>query len=112
MSRCGGRLQPLTDADPGPVEYLRVAPHDPAGVGQQQQRVELEGQLLGPQQARTASLARIHGLHYLTQANPADVDLEALAAGSRVLIRGLGLNFFDYVTLLTAGIFAKLNTRV
>jgi len=59
--------------------------------------------LLPPRQARTASLARIHRLHYLTQANPADVDLDVLPAGEPVLVRGLGLNFFDYLTLLTSG---------
>ena len=59
--------------------------------------------LLAPQQARTASLARIHGLHYITQANPADVDLDPVAPGEPVLLRGLGLNFFDYSVLLTVG---------
>ncbi|GAA2357084.1 FAD/NAD(P)-binding protein [Dactylosporangium salmoneum] len=58
---------------------------------------------LPPAQARTASLARVHGLTYLPQANPADIDLSALPAGAAVLVRGLGLNFFDYVALLTEG---------
>nr|BFE58086.1 FAD/NAD(P)-binding protein [Dactylosporangium thailandense] len=58
---------------------------------------------LPPAQARTASLARVHRLVYLTQANPADVDLSVLAPAAPVLVRGLGLNFFDYVALLTAG---------
>ncbi|MER7003711.1 FAD/NAD(P)-binding protein [Dactylosporangium sp. NPDC000555] len=56
-----------------------------------------------PAQARAASLARVHRLTYVTQANPADVDLDALEPGAPVLIRGLGLNFFDYLALLTAG---------
>ncbi|GLY32326.1 FAD/NAD(P)-binding protein [Kineosporia sp. NBRC 101731] len=55
------------------------------------------------QQARTASLARIHYLTYVTPSNPADVDLEQIAAGEPVLLRGLGLNFFDYMALLTSG---------
>jgi hypothetical protein len=58
---------------------------------------------LTPQQERTASLARIHHLTYLTPANPAEVDLSGIAPGEPVLLRGLGLNFFDYMALLTAG---------
>jgi hypothetical protein len=58
---------------------------------------------LGPQEARTASLARIHYLTYLPPSNPADSDLGSIEPGEQVLIRGLGLNFFDYLTLLTAG---------
>jgi hypothetical protein len=58
---------------------------------------------LTPQQERTASLARIHHLTYLTPANPAEVDLSGIAPGEPVLLRGLGLNFFDYMALFTAG---------
>jgi hypothetical protein len=58
---------------------------------------------LTPQQERTASLARIHHLTYLTPGNPAEVDLSVVAAGEPVLLRGLGLNFFDYMALFTAG---------
>lgn len=58
---------------------------------------------LTPQQERTASLARIHHLTYLTPANPAEVDLSGIEPGEPVLLRGLGLNFFDYMALLTAG---------
>jgi uncharacterized NAD(P)/FAD-binding protein YdhS len=54
-------------------------------------------------QERTAATARAHGLRYITPANPADVDLDRIAAGEDVLLRGLGLNFFDYMSLLTAG---------
>lgn len=58
---------------------------------------------LTPQQERTARLARNHGLVYVTPANPADVDLSGIEPGEPVLLRGLGLNFFDHLTLLTAG---------
>jgi hypothetical protein len=58
---------------------------------------------LTPQQERTASLARIHHLTYLTPANPAEVDLSGVEPGEPVLLRGLGLNFFDYLALFTAG---------
>lgn len=56
-----------------------------------------------PREQRTATLARIHGLTYLTPANPADLDLSGVRPGEAVLLRGLGLNFFDHMTLLTAG---------
>ncbi|MFJ5265726.1 FAD/NAD(P)-binding protein [Streptomyces sp. NPDC088387] len=58
---------------------------------------------LTTREARTASLARIHHLTYLTPANPADVDLRGIRPGQNVLLRGLGLNFFDYMALFTAG---------
>ncbi|WP_405748946.1 FAD/NAD(P)-binding protein [Streptomyces sp. NBC_01411] len=58
---------------------------------------------LTPQEERTASLARIHHLTYITPANPADLDLSAIQPGSPVLLRGLGLNFFDHMALFTVG---------
>ncbi|MDT0329506.1 FAD/NAD(P)-binding protein [Nocardiopsis lambiniae] len=58
---------------------------------------------VGPGEARTASLARIHHLTYLTPANPADVDTTRVPAGAPVLLRGLGLNFFDHMALFTEG---------
>ncbi|MFJ9084999.1 FAD/NAD(P)-binding protein [Streptomyces sp. NPDC102384] len=47
--------------------------------------------------------ARRHGLRHLPPANPADLDLSPLAPGEPVLLRGLGLNFFDHMALLTEG---------
>lgn len=70
---------------------------------------------LTPREARTASLARIHQLTYVTPANPADVDLSGIEAGQNVLLRGLGLNFFDHMALLTAGrggTFVRTGDRV
>ncbi|MEV4442152.1 FAD/NAD(P)-binding protein [Streptomyces sp. NPDC049577] len=58
---------------------------------------------LSPREARTAALARIHHLNYVTPANPADLDLSSVKAGEPVLLRGLGLNFFDHMALFTAG---------
>ncbi|MFD9003474.1 FAD/NAD(P)-binding protein [Streptomyces sp. NPDC059582] len=52
---------------------------------------------------RLASYAEQHGLRHIPPANPADVDLDALAPGEPVLLRGLGLNFFDHMALLTTG---------
>ncbi|MFH8679531.1 FAD/NAD(P)-binding protein [Streptomyces lydicus] len=55
------------------------------------------------EQRRLADYAAGHGLHYLPPANPADLtaELAALAPGRPVLLRGLGLNFFDHMALLT-----------
>ncbi|MCL8017899.1 FAD/NAD(P)-binding protein [Streptomyces sp. AS02] len=54
-------------------------------------------------QLRLAAYADLHGLHYIPPANPADVDLSAVSPGEPVLLRGLGLNFFDHMALLTTG---------
>ncbi|WP_329363036.1 FAD/NAD(P)-binding protein [Streptomyces sp. NBC_00669] len=50
-----------------------------------------------------AGWARARGLVHVPASNPADVNLDGIAAGEPVLIRGLGLNFFDYVAMLTTG---------
>ncbi|WP_380277938.1 FAD/NAD(P)-binding protein [Kitasatospora purpeofusca] len=57
---------------------------------------------LTPREARTASLARIHHLDYVSPANPADVHVTT-RPGQSVLLRGLGLNFFDHMALFTLG---------
>ncbi|MEW1724275.1 FAD/NAD(P)-binding protein [Streptomyces sp. NPDC093109] len=57
----------------------------------------------GQTEATLAGYAARHRLRYLPPANPADVDLSGVAAGEPVLLRGLGLNFFDHMALLTAG---------
>ncbi|MGP4001195.1 FAD/NAD(P)-binding protein [Streptomyces sp. 8N706] len=59
--------------------------------------------VLGEPEERFASYAAEHGLRYYPPANPADLDLSLIAPGEPVLLRGLGLNFFDHVALLTAG---------
>ncbi|MFF4170099.1 FAD/NAD(P)-binding protein [Streptomyces sp. NPDC001744] len=56
-----------------------------------------------PEERRLAEFAAAHGLTYIGPANPADVDLDAIGPGRPVLLRGLGLNFFDYMALLTHG---------
>ncbi|GAA1739837.1 FAD/NAD(P)-binding protein [Luedemannella helvata] len=58
---------------------------------------------LSAREARTASLARIHNLTYVTPANPAELDLDGIEPGEPVLLRGLGLNFFDHMALFTTG---------
>ncbi|WP_282793784.1 FAD/NAD(P)-binding protein [Streptomyces sp. CC224B] len=52
---------------------------------------------------RFARAAAAHGLTYVGPANPADLDLSVLPPGEPVLLRGLGLNFFDHLALLTRG---------
>ncbi|MFC8080790.1 FAD/NAD(P)-binding protein [Streptomyces sp. NPDC057307] len=52
-------------------------------------------------QRALASAAARHGLTYLAPANPADLDLSVVAPGETVFVRGLGLNFFDVLALLT-----------
>ncbi|MEU6826026.1 FAD/NAD(P)-binding protein [Streptomyces atriruber] len=57
----------------------------------------------GEHERGLAEFAARHGLVYIPPANPADVDLSRIAAGQDVLLRGLGLNFFDYMSLFTHG---------
>ena len=59
--------------------------------------------LLSPEQARLQDAAERHGLRYLPPAVPADVDFSCLPAGEHVLVRGLGLNFFDVMAAATTG---------
>lgn len=56
-----------------------------------------------PGEERLARESRAHGLIHVLPANPADVDLTAVRPGQGVLLRGLGLNFFDHMALLTLG---------
>ncbi|MEU3355543.1 FAD/NAD(P)-binding protein [Streptomyces sp. NPDC037389] len=54
-------------------------------------------------EAELSSYADGHGLLHVPPANPADADLSAVRPGEPVLLRGLGLTFFDHVALLTEG---------
>ncbi|NBE55469.1 FAD/NAD(P)-binding protein [Streptomyces boluensis] len=56
-----------------------------------------------PAQQQLAVHAERYGLRHLPPANPADLDLTSLSPGAPVLLRGLGLNFFDHMALLTSG---------
>lgn len=53
--------------------------------------------------ARIASAAEELDLRHLAPAVPTDVDVEAFPAGETVLIRGMGLNFFDLMVRATVG---------
>ncbi|WP_312755589.1 FAD/NAD(P)-binding protein [Rummeliibacillus suwonensis] len=47
--------------------------------------------------------ANKNNLIYIPTNNPADVDLNSINKNEPVLLRGLGLNFFDYMALFTVG---------
>lgn len=58
---------------------------------------------LSPEEQTFANAARELGLTYVTPSNPADTLLEEITPGETVILRGMGLNFFDYMTLFTRG---------
>ena len=58
---------------------------------------------LSEAEAELDDFAGQHGLRYIAPSNPADVSLRAVPAGEPVILRGMGLNFFDYLALLTVG---------
>ncbi|KAK7757602.1 hypothetical protein SLS62_000617 [Diatrype stigma] len=63
------------------------------------------------EQQQLAQYAQRHGLRHVAPSNPADVDLSSIAPGEPVLLRGLGLNFFDYMALLTTGRGGRFTRR-
>jgi len=70
---------------------------------------------LSATEAELTTFAERNGLTYLPPSNPADVDLSGIAAGEPVLLRGLGLNFFDYLALFTygrGGAFTRVDGRL
>ncbi|MCV7217567.1 FAD/NAD(P)-binding protein [Mycobacterium crocinum] len=58
---------------------------------------------LGEAETRLSEFAHRHDLRYVAPNNPADVPLDAIPAGEAIILRGMGLNFFDYMALLTIG---------
>ncbi|KAG5989570.1 hypothetical protein E4U52_005465 [Claviceps spartinae] len=56
-----------------------------------------------PHLQQFAKVASRHRLRYIPPNNPADTDLSEIRPGEKVILRGLGLNFFDYLTLFTTG---------
>ncbi|MTD41374.1 oxidoreductase [Erwinia sp. CPCC 100877] len=58
---------------------------------------------LSNREKKLAAYASEHRLYYSAPKNAADASLEALKDQAPVIIRGLGLVFFDYLTLLTKG---------
>ncbi|WP_394940274.1 FAD/NAD(P)-binding protein [Psychromicrobium sp. YIM B11713] len=58
---------------------------------------------LSAEQSEFAEAARSEGLGYWPPAIPADVDWSQVSAGENVLVRGMGLNFFDLLVQWTQG---------
>ncbi|WP_445155322.1 FAD/NAD(P)-binding protein [Arthrobacter sp. Hor0625] len=58
---------------------------------------------LSPEQRELQAAAEELGLKYLPPAVPADVDWSVIPAVQPVLVRGMGLNFFDVMGQLTEG---------
>ncbi|VXC04154.1 FAD/NAD(P)-binding protein [Arthrobacter sp. 8AJ] len=58
---------------------------------------------LNPEQRELQAAAGQLGLQYFPPAVPADVDWSLIPAGEPVLVRGMGLNFFDTMGQLTEG---------
>lgn len=57
----------------------------------------------GAGESERARTARELDLVYIPPVCATEADLSRIAAGSSVILRGLGLSFYDYVTLLTVG---------
>jgi uncharacterized NAD(P)/FAD-binding protein YdhS len=58
---------------------------------------------LAEPEAALSEFAHQNDLRYIAPNNPADVPLDAIPAGEPIILRGMGLNFFDYMALLTIG---------
>ncbi|WP_343071790.1 FAD/NAD(P)-binding protein [Brevibacterium renqingii] len=64
------------------------------------------------ERARLAAFAELGGGVYLPQGLPAEAPVAEVAPGDRVIVRGMGLNYFDLQTLFTherGGRFVPLN---
>ncbi|GEK28806.1 FAD/NAD(P)-binding protein [Furfurilactobacillus siliginis] len=58
---------------------------------------------LTPEQTTLMNFADEHNLNYIGPTQPQEYQFQTVNAGQNVILRGLGLNFFDAVTLLTQG---------
>jgi len=58
---------------------------------------------MAPRERAKAVAAQELGLIYIPPMCAAEADLSGIAAGAPVILDGLGLSFYDYVTLLTTG---------
>lgn len=83
-----------------------VVLHNGETIGDLQSVVLALGHLphhLGEQETTLSQFADQHDLRYIAPSNPADVPLDGIRAGEPVILRGMGLNFFDYMALFTIG---------
>ncbi|MFH9671878.1 FAD/NAD(P)-binding protein [Streptomyces sp. NPDC017405] len=100
------------DDEPGGTQRVRL--DDGTGLADLDAVVLAQGHLpVRPSRRRRAlgDFAAAHGLGYIAPANPADVDLSAVRPGETVALIGLGLNFFDYMALLTLGRGGRFERR-
>ena len=68
-----------------------------------------------PQELQLAEYAKQHQLFYSLPQNAADQSFDTVKARQTVLLKGLGLSFFDYVTMLTVnkgGRFRRVEGRL
>lgn len=56
---------------------------------------------LNPEEAQFKQFAETNSLTYVSPVHPAEVDLTVVPAKENVIVRGLGLSFFDYIIQLT-----------
>ncbi|MDZ5076408.1 FAD/NAD(P)-binding protein [Nesterenkonia sp. HG001] len=98
----GAARSPLLGSAPGPYRLIcddgAVLAADAVvlALGHVPARLSDSGQHL-------AEVAGDLGLHYSPPAIPTDVDVDSIPAGETVLVRGMGLNFFDLMIQLSAG---------
>jgi hypothetical protein len=59
--------------------------------------------MLSEAETALAEHAAHHHLNYVRPGNPAGADLSFIKPGDEIALRGMGLNFFDYMALLTTG---------
>ncbi len=57
----------------------------------------------GEREEALREFADDNDLYYHPPGNPAETDLSAIEPGEPVILRGMGLNFFDHMALLTTG---------
>lgn len=94
----------LRDADDG-SQVLRLV-GDGGTIDHLDAVVLAQGHLpTRPTRTETAlsRFADANGLRYLPPGNPADIMLGDISPGEVTILRGMGLNFFDHMALLTVG---------
>ncbi|KAG6353690.1 hypothetical protein INS49_005399 [Diaporthe citri] len=68
-------------------------------------------QQLTSDEEQQRTYASTHSLRYIPPANPANVELDMIQAQEKVFLRGLGLCFFDYLSLFTEGRGGRFTTE-
>lgn len=100
------RATALADEDAIPSGAQSIVLEDGGRIGQLDAVVLCQGHVgvdTTPEETGLRRAAERHGITYVAPGNPADQDLSSISAGENVVLRGLGLNFFDHMALLTVG---------